>query len=201
MAFVPPAALTSSFSPSTRHTLCPSRSRYYYVRKAQFRMQKSSDEEKEVPISLSELNKSRSNNEVTPSTQSSEPDLMSAEDPEITKQEEMARLRAAEKFIEIDEGKYECTSCSYIYEPEKGDPRNSYAPGTQFEDLPDEYSCPVCRTPKRRFIAQKKIIAGFADNQTYGFGSNTLTGGQKNSLIFGALALCALLLLSGYGLN
>merc|ERR1712100_495507 len=36
------------------------------------------------------------------------------------KQAEIERLRAAEKFMEIDEGKFECQACGYIYEPETG---------------------------------------------------------------------------------
>lgn len=123
------------------------------------------------------------------------------EDMRTEKQKEIDRLRAAEKFIEVDEGKWECTGCGYIYDPAKGDARNGVAVGVAFEDIPDDYTCGQCRTPKRRFVSQKKVIAGFADNQTYGFGSNTMTGGQKSLLIFGGLALCFLLLLSGYAMN
>lgn len=117
------------------------------------------------------------------------------------KQKENDRLRAAEKFIRIDEGKFECPACAYLYDPEKGDPRNKVPKGTAFEDLPDMYTCPTCRTPARRFFSQKKVIAGFADNQIYGFGSNSMTGGAKSLLIFGGLVVCALILLSGYALN
>lgn len=116
-------------------------------------------------------------------------------------QKEIDRLRAAEKFIQVDEGKFECAACGYVYEPAKGEPRNGIFANTAFEDLPDSYVCPSCRTPKRKFFSQKKVIAGFADNQTYGFGTNTMTGGEKSLLIFGGLVLCALFLLSGYALN
>eukprot|EP00175_Furcellaria_lumbricalis_P000805 FN605719.1.p2 GENE.FN605719.1~~FN605719.1.p2 ORF type:complete len:61 (+),score=1.41 FN605719.1:123-305(+) len=37
-------------------------------------------------------------------------------------------------------------------------------------------------------MSKKKIIAGFADNQKYGLGSNTLTAGQKSAIIFGGLS-------------
>lgn len=123
------------------------------------------------------------------------------EDTRSEKQKEIDRLRAAEKFMEIDEGKYECTGCGYLYDPNNGDRANNISAGTSFDDLPGSYTCPQCRTPKRRFISRKKIIAGFADNQKYGFGSNTLTGGEKSLLIFGGLGICALLLLSGYAMN
>lgn len=117
------------------------------------------------------------------------------------KQKEIERLRAAEKFIQIDEGTFECSGCGYIYEPKKGEFLNGISAGTSFDKLPDDFCCPACKTPKARFYAKKKTIAGFADNQRYGFGSNSLTAGQKNSLIFGGLLLCFLLLLSGYALN
>ncbi|CAN8076790.1 unnamed protein product [Agarophyton chilense] len=117
------------------------------------------------------------------------------------KQKEIDRLRAAEKFITIDEGRYECPACSYVYDPKQGEKQAAIAAGTPFEDVPNTYFCPVCRTPKRMFVAKKKVIAGFADNQTYGLGTNSMTGGQKNLLIFGGLLLAFLLLLSGYALN
>mmetsp|Transcript_10278 Transcript_10278/g.22919 ORF Transcript_10278/g.22919 Transcript_10278/m.22919 type:complete len:178 (-) Transcript_10278:133-666(-) len=123
-------------------------------------------------------------------------------DPETIKEEErlaeIERLRAAEKFMEIDEGKYECQACGYTYEPEKGDRFAGINMGTKFEDLPNTFSCPACRSPKTQFKTIKKIIAGFAENQKYGLGGNSLTGGQKNLLIFGALGTFFFLLLSGY---
>ncbi len=47
--------------------------------------------------------------------------------------------------------KYECTACSYIYDPEKGDPDNGINPGTAFEDLPDDWVCPDCGVEKTEF--------------------------------------------------
>jgi flavin reductase (DIM6/NTAB) family NADH-FMN oxidoreductase RutF/rubredoxin len=48
-------------------------------------------------------------------------------------------------------GIYECTICSYRYDPEKGDSENNIAPGTAFADLPDEWVCPVCGAGKDVF--------------------------------------------------
>ena len=45
--------------------------------------------------------------------------------------------------------KYECV-CGYVYDPEVGDPDNGIAPGTAFEDLPEDWVCPVCGLRKRR---------------------------------------------------
>nr|1DX8_A Chain A, RUBREDOXIN [Guillardia theta] len=70
--------------------------------------------------------------------------------------------------MEIDEGKYECEACGYIYEPEKGDKFAGIPPGTPFVDLSDSFMCPACRSPKNQFKSIKKVIAGFAENQKYG---------------------------------
>jgi hypothetical protein len=74
-------------------------------------------------------------------------------------------------------------------------------PGTSFEALPDSFRCPVCRSPKDKFVPRQTVIAGFATNQSYGLGTNSLTPGQKNALIFGGLFLLFVLLLAGYGLG
>ena len=46
---------------------------------------------------------------------------------------------------------YECKLCGYIYEPEKGDPDNGVEPGTSFENLPEDWVCPVCGAGKEEF--------------------------------------------------
>jgi len=47
--------------------------------------------------------------------------------------------------------KYQCNACSYVYDPEVGDPDNGVAPGTAFEDIPDDWVCPDCGAPKEDF--------------------------------------------------
>ena len=47
--------------------------------------------------------------------------------------------------------KYECEVCAYIYDPAEGDPDNGVEPGTQFDDIPDEWCCPVCGATKDQF--------------------------------------------------
>ena len=46
--------------------------------------------------------------------------------------------------------KYQCV-CGFIYDPEIGDPDNGIAPGTAFEDLPEDWTCPVCGAGKALF--------------------------------------------------
>ncbi|MBA7681430.1 High molecular weight rubredoxin [subsurface metagenome] len=47
--------------------------------------------------------------------------------------------------------KYECKVCGYIYDPELGDPDGGIKPGTPFEELPDDWVCPVCGATKSEF--------------------------------------------------
>lgn len=47
--------------------------------------------------------------------------------------------------------KYVCDVCGYEYDPAAGDPDGGIAPGTAFEDLPDDWVCPVCGAPKSEF--------------------------------------------------
>jgi rubredoxin/flavin reductase (DIM6/NTAB) family NADH-FMN oxidoreductase RutF len=47
--------------------------------------------------------------------------------------------------------KYECTVCGYIYDPDKGDPDGGIKPGTRWEDIPDDWTCPVCGASKDQF--------------------------------------------------
>ena len=47
--------------------------------------------------------------------------------------------------------KYICTVCNYVYNPEDGDPDGNIAPGTPFEDLPDDWECPICGAGKDEF--------------------------------------------------
>lgn len=99
--------------------------------------------------------------------------------------------------------RYECRVCGYVYEPSKGSPTEQIRPGTAFEQLPAQWRCPVCgaRPPQFNKLGPEEGSSGFQENLRYGLGVNTLTPSQKNLLIFGALALGVLFLLSLYGLQ
>jgi rubredoxin len=50
---------------------------------------------------------------------------------------------------------HRCTVCGYVYDPEIGDPIHSIEPGTNFEDIPDSWTCPVCSVSKDYFVEQE----------------------------------------------
>ena len=55
-----------------------------------------------------------------------------------------------------EEGKmkrWKCSICGYIYNPSKGDPDNGVKPGTAFEEIPEDWVCPVCGAGKDVFEA------------------------------------------------
>ena len=51
----------------------------------------------------------------------------------------------------MNKTKYICVNCGYVYDPEYGDPENGVPPGTSFEDLPDDWVCPLCYVGKEQF--------------------------------------------------
>ena len=56
----------------------------------------------------------------------------------------------------MDNSKYECKRCGYIYEPEFGDPDSNIPPGTPFEKLPEDWICPACGASKRQFFRKNE---------------------------------------------
>lgn len=47
--------------------------------------------------------------------------------------------------------RYSCDVCEYVYDEAKGDPDNGIAPGTKWENLPEDWVCPVCGVGKEVF--------------------------------------------------
>ncbi|HUV60842.1 MAG TPA: rubredoxin [Thermoplasmata archaeon] len=47
--------------------------------------------------------------------------------------------------------KYQCNICGYVYDPAEGDATQSVEPGTPFEQLPDDWTCPECGAGKEEF--------------------------------------------------
>ena len=47
--------------------------------------------------------------------------------------------------------KYVCDVCGWVYDEEEGYPEAGIEPGTKFEDLPDDFECPLCFVGKDSF--------------------------------------------------
>ena len=103
--------------------------------------------------------------------------------------------------MKVGTGEAECKGCGYTYVPKQGDPEYPISPGVRFEQLPEDWQCPVCGAEKKLFQSKMVEVAGFAENQGYGLGTNSMTGEQKSLLIFGALAAFFALLIAGYFMN
>lgn len=65
-------------------------------------------------------------------------------------------------FDEWRPTRYLCSMCNYVYDEKRGEPHRGIKPGTKFEDLPDDYVCPVCALdPKIRVQFGKVFKQGF----------------------------------------
>ena len=58
------------------------------------------------------------------------------------------------KMEEKSMDKYVCTVCGYVYDPEEGDPDNGVKPGTPFEEVSEDWLCPICGAEKDAFEKQ-----------------------------------------------
>ncbi|KAK9136537.1 hypothetical protein Sjap_007131 [Stephania japonica] len=111
------------------------------------------------------------------------------------------RSRPEERFAVLNTGIYDCRSCGYLYDEALGDPSYPIAPGLPFDKLPEDWRCPTCGAAKSFFQSKSIEIAGFAQNQQFGLGTNSLTSAQKLILIYGSLAFFFALFLGGYFLQ
>jgi rubredoxin len=101
-----------------------------------------------------------------------------------------------------DDDRFECRACGYTYNPNKGDPTSKIIAGTPFTVLPMTWKCPTCGAKKAAFTnIGTTTTYGFKENQTYGFGVNGMSPGQKSLLIYGGLMLGIIIFISLYTLN
>jgi rubredoxin len=122
----------------------------------------------------------------------------------LEKQRKADLLRSQEVFMKRSTGIHQCSNCGWEYSPEKGDSfliGGMIKPGVAFEDLPSNWRCPTCRSSKDGFKEVVETIPGFEVNQGYGFGTNSMTSGQKNALIWGGIGGFFLLFIGGYALS
>ncbi len=71
--------------------------------------------------------------------------------------------------------KYVCRICDWVYDASKGDPDSGIAPGTDFEDIPDDWKCPVCGATKQMFdrideskTAEENHTSGASEKSYFG---------------------------------
>ena len=51
--------------------------------------------------------------------------------------------------------KYVCDVCGYVYDPAVCDPENGVAPGTPWEEVPEDWLCPLCAVGKDQFSPEE----------------------------------------------
>ena len=135
----------------------------------------------------------------------------SSEDSQIVKDltndldtEKFSEFKNKESLTNLEQNRFECRSCGYIYDPLEGNKKLNIPPNTPFSAIDgNTFACPVCRAGKNLYkdIGPREKPSGFEENLTYGFGFNSLPSGQKNILIFGGLAFFAACFLSLYSLH
>jgi hemerythrin-like domain-containing protein/rubredoxin len=67
----------------------------------------------------------------------------------IVADREKERVETHTEYVQLQ--KWRCTICGYVYDPEKGDPEHGINPGVPFDEVPDDWVCPVCDAPKKDF--------------------------------------------------
>ena len=118
--------------------------------------------------------------------------------------EKLPELKDKASDTNLEQNRFECRGCGYIYDPAEGNKKLKIPQNTPFSALDGNiFACPVCRAGKNLYkdIGPREKPSGFEENLTYGFGFNSLPPGQKNILIFGGLAFAAACFLSLYSLH
>ena len=118
--------------------------------------------------------------------------------------EKLTEFKNKELPSNLEQNRFECRSCGYIYDPTEGNKKLNIPKNTPFSEIDGNiFACPVCRAGKNLYkdIGPREKPSGFEENLVYGFGFNSLPPGQKNILIFGGLAFAAACFLSLYSLH
>ena len=126
-------------------------------------------------------------------------DLANGDNSEI-----LPKAKDTDLLTNLEQNRFECRSCGYIYDPKEGNKKLNIPSNTPFSAIDgNSFACPVCRAGKNLYkdIGPREKPSGFEENLTYGFGFNSLPPGQKNILIFGGLAFAAACFLSLYSLH
>ncbi len=87
--------------------------------------------------------------------------------------------------------KYLCVVCGYIYDPAIGDEDSGIAPGTAFEDIPDDWMCPTCGVGKDDFVAYEEEVSLSEKSQAKNSSENTNNKLAYNEITKGVYAVGA----------
>ena len=85
---------------------------------------------------------------------------------------------------------YICKACGLLYREEEGDPDSGLAPGTRFEDIPDDWMCPLCGVSKSDFVllvvVDKKQYASSSTDGSSSMDRQSARSRYSDVLIVGA---------------
>ena len=86
--------------------------------------------------------------------------------------------------------RYRCNICGYDYDPALGDPDHWIPPGTRFEDLPQDWVCPVCGADKTLFhaLAEPILPEAAPDKKIMGDASDVSLSDAENAAVLSNLA-------------
>jgi len=93
----------------------------------------------------------------------------------------------------LEQNRFECRSCGYIYDPSEGNKKLNIPKYTPFSKLDViTFACPVCRAGKNFYkdIGSRAKPSGFEENLVYGFGFNSLPPGTKKYIDFWRFGVC-----------
>lgn len=82
---------------------------------------------------------------------------------------------------DTDFQRFVCLVCGYIYDESRGDPEHGLAPGTRFEDIPDDWYCPDCHVTKADFVAVQDMPARGVSAEAVALGA---VGGSSQEASF-----------------
>jgi len=68
-------------------------------------------------------------------------------------------------YKEVNMDSWQCRRCSYVYNPNVGDPDNDIAAGTDFEDLPRKWTCPECGAKINKFDPYEDDIESIEEEE------------------------------------
>jgi len=74
---------------------------------------------------------------------------------ELAREDVMGNTFSYANEVNAEMNKYVCSVCGYVYNPAEGDPDGDIPPGTPFEKLPNDWTCPVCGASKDQFEKQE----------------------------------------------